>query len=652
MFKFIRSPENPILLPDEKKDWEAEAAFNGCPVNDGKKVHLVYRAVSSIQEHHGVNMSVSTIGHAVSGDGIHFEKREQFIKPEYDWESFGCEDPRITKLGDKYFIFYTALSGYPFSAENIKIGVAITKDFKKIEKHPVTTFNSKAMALFPKLINKKFAAVLTVHTDLPPAKISIAFFDSEKQMWSADYWKKWHESLDEHVIPLMRDSRDHIEIGAPPVETKDGWLLIYSYIKNYLSSPRVFGIEAVLLDLKNPQKVIARTEGPLLVPEEKYELNGEVPNIVFPSGAILEKNKLYLYYGAADTSCCLAVGNAKDLIENHLVYKNSSEIEEVDDRSNLIKLQRFVGNPIISPRPEFSWENEETFNPAAIELGGKIHIIYRAMSKDGTSVLGYANTKDGFNIDERLNHPIYVPREDFENKKKPGNSGCEDPRITKIGDMVYMLYTAFNGVDAPRVAFTSIKAKDFIEHNWNWEKPVLISMPGVCDKDACLLPKKINDRYVMFHRLDDSICISSINDLIFEPDEWLDHGEHIKPRIDKWDNRKVGIAAPPLETKDGWLLIYHGVSDPGGIYKLGAVLFDLDDKNKVSIKARTDYPIFEPEMRYEKEGVVPKVVFPCGVATIKDNLFVYYGGADKVVGVATAKLSETLRKLKIKKKAD
>lgn len=316
MLQLERFSENPILLPNKENAWEAEAAFNGCAIKVGNDFHLVYRAMSAPQSHRGFNMQISSIGCAESKDGIHFKNRRQLIKPEYDWEIFGCEDPRVTKLDGKYYIFYTALSAYPFSPEGIKIGLAITRDFKTIEeKYPVTPFNSKAMAFFPERINGKIAGILTANTDIPPAKIAIALFDEESQIWSRDYWGDWYSSLDAHLVPLQRSPSDHIEVGAPPIKTKHGWLLIYSYIKNYLSSPRSFGIEAVLLDLENPNKVISRTKEPLLVPEEDYELYGNVPNIVFPSGAIINNKKLLIYYGAADTTCCLATVELKALLK-------------------------------------------------------------------------------------------------------------------------------------------------------------------------------------------------------------------------------------------------------------------------------------------------------------------------------------------------
>ena len=104
------------------------------------------------------------------------------------------EDPRITYFNGKFYIFYTALSTFPFSAYGIKTAVAITKDFKTFDKHPVSTFNAKAMALFPDLVKGKMGALITMNTDLPPAKIAVAYFDREEDMWSPYYWDELYEN--------------------------------------------------------------------------------------------------------------------------------------------------------------------------------------------------------------------------------------------------------------------------------------------------------------------------------------------------------------------------------------------------------------------------------------------------------------------------
>ena len=618
--------ENPILKPEKKNNWEEVGAFNASLAKNKDFYHTVYRAMSSVKEIDGASLNLSTIGYAKTKDQVHFTAKRQLIKPEYDWEKYGCEDPKVTKLGDKYFIFYTALSTFPFSAEGIKLGVAVTHDFKNIEKHPVTTFNSKAMAAFPEKINGKIYAILTVDTDRPPAKISIASFDNEKQIWSPDYWEKWHGNLEPHTLHLLRSANDHIEVGAPPVKTKFGWLIIYSYIKNYLSSPRTFGIEALLLDLKNPLKIVGRTKDTLLTPDDDYELYGNVPNIVFPSGAVVVGDKLFIYYGAADTTVALATAKLDDLLAEIL---SSPE----DREGRRIKLERFKGNPIIKPIPEHTWESKYTLNPAAIYEDKKVHIVYRAMGADDTSVLGYAVSHDGLRIDERLAEPIYTPRESFEKKAKSGYSGCEDPRITKIDDKYYMCYTAYDAKNPWRVALTSISVDDFLNKRWNWERPILISPPGVDDKNACVFPEKIKGKYVILHRIDPCIWIDFVDDLEFGENEWVKGDILLGPREGKWDSEKLGIGGPPIKTKEGWFLFYHGVSKEDKKYRLGAVLLDL--KYPDQIITRIDYPILEPEEDYEVKGLRPNTVFSCGNVVIKGKIYVYYGAADHVVGVAT-----------------
>lgn len=630
-----RSEKNPILKPKRIHPWEAEAVFNGCPIKKGKKTYLIYRALSLPHYHKpaGTKLMLSDIGIAESRDGIEFHDRKRLVTPEEPWERFGCEDPRVTELDGTYYIFYTALSEFPFRADGIRVGVAVSDDLGMIrEKHLVTPFNAKGMSLFPERVNGKLWAVLSVNTDRPPTKICLASFESESDLWSEEKWREWYKDFNTHALPLQRRPQDHIEAGAPPLKTDEGWLLFYSYIRDYGSSRRVFGIEAVLLDLKDPMKIIGATDAPLMTPEEYYERIGLVPEVVFPTGALLEKDTVNLYYGAADTTVCLAEINIPCLFDRLLKKRHPA------------RAVRAKENPILAPVPAHSWEARAVFNPAAIRLGDATHIVYRAMSEDNTSVFGYARSADGVHIDERLTEPIYAPREPFEEKRVAGgNSGCEDPRLTKIGGTIYMLYTAFNGKEPPRVALTSIREKDFLAQKWDWAKPVLISPPDMDDKDACLFPEKIGGKYFIIHRGGDSIDSAFRASLAFGEHDWIEEYNWIFPRPGMWDGRKVGIAAPPLKTEEGWILLYHGVSDDDGKYRVGAILLDLTDPTK--ILARSDDPILEPEADYEKEGIIPNVVFPCGAALMDGVIFMYYGGADKVTGVATVAVADVLRNL-------
>jgi len=623
---------NPILSPIREHSWEAYAVFNPSVVKRGRYYYMLYRALSSSDLLKKQGSSYSSIGIAKSRDGIHFYDRRIFISPEEDWELFGCEDPRTTYIDGKYYIFYTAVSTLPPRAEGIKIGVAISRDLERVEaKYLVTSFNAKAMALFPERINGKLMAILTVHTDKPPAYIAVAPLGDDPSKWLQEM-DEWYNNFMAYTLsPDPRRSQlDHIEVGAPPVRLRQGWLLIYSYIQNYFSpkpEDRVFGVEALLLDLKDPRRVLRRTRYPLMVPEEFYEKYGNVPNVVFPTSVLKQKDTLRVYYGAADTTCCLATVKIRDVL---MAMDGMKEIFE-----------RCPWNPIIKPDPKHEWESFATFNPAAIELEGKIYILYRALSRDKTSTIGLAVSEDGFNIVERLDKPIYVPRESFEMKLTPGHSGCEDPRVVKLGDKLYMFYTAYDNVHPPKVAVTSISVDDFLSKNWDaWSRPRIISPPGVDDKDACIIPEKIDGKYFFIHRaMGVNIGYDYIDSLEDVRTEELLSITLLSPRPGMWDGKKVGLAAPPLKIQKGWLVFYHGVSHDN-VYRVGAFLLDLKRPEKVI--GRTLFPLMEPSEAYEREGYVRNVVFPCGAIIRDDIIYLYYGGADMYVCAAKAPLDEIL----------
>lgn len=329
-------------------------------------------------------------------------------------------------------------------------------------------------------------------------------------------------------------------------------------------------------------------------------------------------------------------------------------------KGRIPRLQKFRGNPIVEPRENISWESKATFNPAALYKDGRVHILYRAIGDNDVSVLGYASAKDGVHIDERLDAPAYMPREIFEGAPRAitlpepvshfisgggGWGGVEDPRLTEIDGRVYMTYVAFNGWEPPRVALTSIPIEDFLEKNWGkWTRPVLISPPGVVDKNAVIFPEKISGKYVIIHRIYPDILIDFVDSLDFDGKTWLKGEFKIKPRLHSWDSHKIGAGAPPIKTKYGWLLIYQAVGKQDqSRYKIGAMLLDLN--NPTHVLARSKQPILEPKEQYENWGWKFGVVYPCGAVVIKDRLFVYYGGADKVACVASANLDEFLDKL-------
>jgi beta-1,2-mannobiose phosphorylase / 1,2-beta-oligomannan phosphorylase len=265
-------------------------------------------------------MEVSRIGMATLDKNDKILKRTVLIEPEESWEAYGCEDPRVTFLEDNYYICYTGLSTYPFNPAGIKIAMAKTEDFETIERHLVTPFNAKAMAIFPERINGKVAAILTVDSDIPPSSICVALADDISDFWNYEYWDRWYTYKQRNTLPLLRSLADHIEVGCPPIKTKDGWLVIYSYISAYLTNTKIFAVEAVLLDLENPLTILARLPYSLLHPEAPYEKKGVIENIVFPTGVTIKGDQLSLYYGGADAVCAVAHGSVKHILSEFKKY--------------------------------------------------------------------------------------------------------------------------------------------------------------------------------------------------------------------------------------------------------------------------------------------------------------------------------------------
>jgi predicted GH43/DUF377 family glycosyl hydrolase len=294
----------------------------------------------------------------------------------------------------------------------------------------------------------------------------------------------------------------------------------------------------------------------------------------------------------------------------------------------MIKLERLSEQPILSPKPHHQWEAAAVFNCAAIYDNGLVHLVYRATDitsngRDGKYInsFGYAVSKDGVHFNS-LEDPVLtndVPQE---------LRGPEDPRIVKIGDTFYMLYTGYGGRFHGDYRICLATSKNLI----NWQRHgVMLDEPN---KDASLFPEKINEQYVMFHRRHPDIWLSYSSDL----KNWGKHSKVMATLPNSgWENEKVGIGGPPIKTPQGWFLIYHGVSKSKW-YSLGAALLDLNDPTKMI--ARQVEPILEPELDWEINGYVPNVVFSCGQVLINDQILVYYGGADTAIGVAKMNIDD------------
>ncbi len=286
-----------------------------------------------------------------------------------------------------------------------------------------------------------------------------------------------------------------------------------------------------------------------------------------------------------------------------------------------LKLQRHP-KPILEPVPWHTWENKCVFNCAVVHDGKVFHMLYRAQGEDMVSRIGYAISIDGYSFN-RLEKPVFTPASPHE------LYGVEDPRITKIKEKYYMLYTAYSP-KGTRVAMAST------ENFFIWERHGVV-IHDVNNKDAALFPEKINGKYVMLHRIEPDIWLAFSDNLI----DWTDFVSIAKPREGYWDNLKIGAGAPPIKTPHGWLLLYHGVEKADRpIYRLGFILLDLNDPTKVL--KRSEEPILEPEEEWEIFGVVPNVVFSDAMVEYQGKCFVYYGAADTCICVATIDVQEVL----------
>ncbi len=311
------------------------------------------------------------------------------------------------------------------------------------------------------------------------------------------------------------------------------------------------------------------------------------------------------------------------------------------------RLRRHPINPVLLPNPHSDWECYNVFNPSVIRHNGLFHMHYRAQGLDWISRIGYAVSMDGVAW-SRLSKPIMEPHDGTDSR------GVEDPRVVEIDGMFYMTYTAYGRDFQGKGAATHLLGGilPMIARSENlitWERigPIVV---GEDNKDHVLFPRKIGGRFVAFHRRWPNVWLAQSEDLRTWPEEWM--APIYGPRQDNsWDATSVGSNGVPIETEYGWLCLNHGyttvvegaTSLTGSahvtrMYRLGVILLDLHDPTKVIHRPKE--PIFWPEVLWELRGDVPNVVFNNGTVVVGDEVYVYYGGADHVVGLATSKLAD------------
>ncbi|MGE5550108.1 MAG: glycosidase [Bacteroidota bacterium] len=286
MLKLQRLSLQPILQPIAAHSWERSAVFNAAAVSHAGKIHLFYRA-TDLPCHERYGRYISRLGHAVSADGMRFEREAE---PAFSGcggqEERGVEDPRITYLEGKFYMTYTGFGGR-FDGD-YRICMASSTDLINWTRHGVVLDEpNKDAALFPERIGGRY---VLLHRRYPDIWLC---YSQDLRIWT------------DHKI-IMRTRPDTWEAGrigaaGPPIKTPQGWLLIY----HAADTDNVYRLGAALLDLNDPSTVIHRQERPILEPELAWERDGWVPNVVFSNGHVIRGDRLLVYYGGADT--CLGV---------------------------------------------------------------------------------------------------------------------------------------------------------------------------------------------------------------------------------------------------------------------------------------------------------------------------------------------------------
>src|SRR3989344_3051132 len=332
MFLLTRHENGPILSPDATLPWEKEGVFNPGVILVDDTVIMLYRAVGEVQSY------ISHIGLATSEDGITFKRAgtEPVFGPKEPFDMWGTEDPRITKIGDDFFITYVALAN-PVMTEgkfssNIEANTALlkTRDFKTFENLGLISpkdSDNKDIVLFPKKINGRYCMLHRPNFWDKPwheiiknrGKITSWPYDVETLPEHPGIWVAWSDDLKnwtDHKLLLHASHHEDSKIGPglPPIETKEGWLVIYHHV--ILTSKQdsfFYSIRAALFDLDNPTRLIGKLTHDILQPEMPYEKE-QISKIVFPTGGFIKDDKLFVYYGASDRYVCLATGSLTEVL--------------------------------------------------------------------------------------------------------------------------------------------------------------------------------------------------------------------------------------------------------------------------------------------------------------------------------------------------
>ncbi len=487
---------------------------------------------------------------------------------------------------------------------------------------------------------KTVGSFITNHD--PENKYYVYFGESSIYIAYSDDLEEWQKPKE----PILRPRPGFFDNGnlryIASVTTPKGILVFYdASVKK--GEQTILQIGFALFSLTDPCKIIWRADEPIFEDKVPYEKSLQC------KGMLSTDSKLAIYWYSKNnglTCVNLALPFSPNLIEE-----------------TVKKLDRYHNNPIISPKDaaQHEWVTKGAFNPAAIIIKDKTHLLFRAIGDDGISRVGYASSEDGLNIDEIHPTPVFsLNKNSFNLKSKAADTnynpilypsggswgGCEDPRMVKIEDKIYMTFNAFDGWNFIRVGYTSIKEEDFLNKKWNWNKPKLISPAGEIHKNWVIFPEKIGGKFAILHSLTPEVQVDYVDKL-----EDLASGKQVikscfgkKTPRRMWDTWLRGAGPPPLKTAAGWLVFYHAISaEETSKYKLGAMLLDLNNPQK--ILARSSAPILLPDMWYENDWK-PGIIYACGSVLNGDTLYIYYGGGDKFVCAATVRFKDFMDSLK------
>ncbi|MBW8000801.1 MAG: glycosidase [Planctomycetes bacterium] len=341
-----RCPENPIIEPKDVTPWQAGyeviGAFNTGVTRLGDEIILLIRVAErpassnpdieytavydvekkqiavkefskkdSLLDFSDPRMTITPEGKfltslshfriARSKDGIHFEIDDKpCMSPATAYETFGLEDPRISLIGDTYYITYVAVSPL-----GVTTALASTKDFGSIERHGIIFCpDNKDVVLFPEKIEGKYYAI---HRPVTP------LFE-KYEMWIAESNDLKHWGNHHYLMGSAEGTFDCHRLGASavPFRTDEGWLEVYHGVDD----DNRYCLGAVLFDIKEPWKIIGRSDKPILAPETDYEIEGFFGNVVFNCGLLCEEGKLRIYYGVADTSIAYAEISLQEVMDS------------------------------------------------------------------------------------------------------------------------------------------------------------------------------------------------------------------------------------------------------------------------------------------------------------------------------------------------